>query len=92
MLKNTMIAAATTLALATGSLVAATGAASAQSYHSGPRYDGGHDSGWNHGRHNDRHRICKPVVRSVKVHGHHGWHWQKVVVGERCFMTNGGRW
>ncbi|MCX5494605.1 hypothetical protein OSH11_07820 [Kaistia dalseonensis] len=90
MLKTTLIAAATTLAIAAGSLTAMTGTASAQPYHNGPYWHGGGPGGpgWGH----RPHRVCKPVFRSVKVRGYQGWYWKRVVVGERCFWSNGYRW
>lgn len=51
---------------------------------------------WNNNRgRGDRHvrgpaRICKPVVRNVKVRGRHGWHFERIVVGERCHFVQRG--
>jgi hypothetical protein len=94
MLKKTIIAVATTLVLATGSLAVSTGGALAwhrgEPHHSrqdhrgwdnGPR--GGH--GWNRGK-----RVCRPIVKQRKVWRHGRMEWRKVVVGERCFYQQRG--
>lgn len=99
MLKQTLIAVATTLALATGALGASSG--SALAWHRGDPHRGQHhDRGWDNGPRGHHgwgrpHRVCRPVVRERKVWRHHRWEWRKVVVGERCFWTRGGgrgRW
>lgn len=95
MLKKTMIAAATTLVLATGSLAVSTGGALA--WDSGDSHHSRHDNrGWDngprggHGWGNQRHRVCRPVVKQRKVWRHGRWEWRQVVVGERCYVTRGG--
>jgi len=35
-------------------------------------------------------RVCRPVVRNVRVHTSHGWRWRNVVVGRRCFWVDNG--
>ena len=103
MLKQTMIAAAATLALATGAFSLTTGSALAQhrgEHHRHQNYDRGHDRGWDNGsRHHGwgrAHKVCRPVVRERKVRRHHRWEWRKVVVGQRCHWVRGhhrgGRW
>lgn len=93
MLKQTMIAAAATLALATGALSLTTG--SALAWHRGEPHRHHHqDRGWDNGpRHHGwgrAHKVCRPVVRERKVWRHHRWQWRKVVVGERCHWVRGG--
>ncbi len=52
--------------------------------------------GWNGPRgYGERHvrgpvRVCKPILRTVKVRGHHGWRFERVVVGERCHFVRRG--
>jgi len=104
MLKQTMIAAATTLVLATSSLAVST--SSALAWHRGEPHHGRYDDrgwdrrGWDNGPRGHHgwgrpHKVCRPVVRDRKVWRHHRWEWRRVVVGQRCFWTRGGghhRW
>jgi hypothetical protein len=95
MLKQTMIAAATTLVLVTGALSVSTGSALAG--HRGETHRGQyHDRGWDSGPRGHHgwgrgHKVCRPVVRERKVWRHHRWQWRKVVVGERCHWVRGNR-
>lgn len=95
MLKQTMIAAATALVLATGSLAVSTG--SALAWHRGePHHSRQNDRGWDNGPRGGHgwgrsHRVCRPVVRERKVWRHGRWEWRNVVVGERCYDQRGGR-
>jgi hypothetical protein len=97
-MKTLLLAAATTLAIATGAMALSSETASAQSYsgqhhnqngnwNNGPRPN--HGPGWNNNR---GHKVCKPVVRNRQVHGRHGWYWKKVVIGQKCFWVHGSRW
>ena len=100
MLKQTLIAAATALVLATGSLAVTTGSALAD-HRGGSHHSRNHDRGWNdrgwdngprggHGWGKSR-QVCRPVMRERKVWRHGRWQWRNVVVGERCYMQRGGR-
>ena len=84
MIKSTLIAAATVLAVTAGSLAAGTTGASAQPY-GGPSVHG------NWQRHHGPKQICKPVFRTVKVHGPRGWQIKKVAVGQRCAFVRSPR-
>ncbi|BCP55365.1 hypothetical protein K32_39820 [Kaistia sp. 32K] len=94
MLKQTIMAAATTLVLVTGVLGASTG--SALAWHRGEphrNYDRGWDDrGWDNGRGHGwgrGHRVCRPEFRERRVWRHGRWEWRKVQVGERCYWTQG---
>lgn len=92
MMKPAFLALAASLVLAGGSL--APTAASAQGYYGGPGYGG---PGWGAphrgpGWHGSPGRYCKPIFRTVKVHGPYGWRWKTVPVGERCFYKPRYNW
>jgi hypothetical protein len=94
MFRQTVIAAAATVALATGALSMTTG--SALAWHRGePHRHQNHDRGWDNGpRHHGwgrAHKVCRPIVRERRVWRHHRWQWRKVVVGERCHWVRGHR-
>ncbi|MBZ9937365.1 hypothetical protein LB518_13755 [Mesorhizobium sp. BR1-1-16] len=94
MLKSALVA----VSLAVGSLALTAGAASAAPVGNAPviqvagpgnHYDHGwRGPGWQ--RHHSARRVCSPVFRTVRVHGHHGWHVTKVKVGERCHVVRRG--
>ncbi|MBN9016259.1 MAG: hypothetical protein J0H11_02510 [Rhizobiales bacterium] len=93
MMKPAFLALAASLVLAGGSLVPT--AASAQPYYGGGPGYGGPGWGAPHrgpGWHGGPGRYCKPIFRTVKVHGPYGWRWKTVPVGERCFYKPRYNW
>jgi hypothetical protein len=77
MIKQTLIAAVATLAIAAGSLATA-GAASAAGMD--------HPMGKSMNMH--KHKMCKPVFKTIKVRGpHHQMVWKKIKTGERCMWV-----
>lgn len=98
MTKHKFLALAAGLVIAAGTLGLSAGGAAAQPYYGGPGYPGGpgyhgwhggpQGPGWGYGPG----RYCKPVYRTVKVRGYHGWHFEQVVVGKRCFGPPRPRW
>lgn len=88
--KPKLLAIAAAAAIAAGSLGLSAGSASAQPYR-GPGYHGHYEGsrmpGWRGHR-----QVCRPVFRTVKVRGYHGWHYKKVVVGQRCFWPARPHW
>ena len=97
MFKKTMIAVATTLVLATGSLAVSTSGALAwhrgEPHHSRQDHRGDHrgfDKGPRHGHGWGKARqVCRPIVKQRKVWRHGRPEWRKVVVGERCRYVRG---
>ncbi|SHF52428.1 hypothetical protein SAMN02745157_2300 [Kaistia soli DSM 19436] len=101
MLKSALITAATAVAITAG--VFGVSSASAEPYRAPAPvqvdqrdWQGHRGPGWNGNQwHGERHvrgpvRVCKPILRTVKVRGYNGWHSKRVVVGERCHFVRRG--
>ncbi len=103
MLKSALITAATALAISAGALGASSasadtvrGPAPVQVDYRDGQWNRGGNPGWNGNRwHGERHvrgpvRVCKPILRTVRVRGYNGWHFKRIVVGERCHFVRRG--